>query len=162
MLLEAKTSLPKDWLSIVKNGDGPAIAARTIYRDMQANVDVPDDLFELPKGVEFTEVTAAELMSTPLPAKPAAPPPAKSPIPVNCVEQPRRRSCQPDVPSAENQRLLLTLALAAVSLIIVKVYRFSRAFCRAAEGASRLVAAGLDRASRAGSARGGFRSPAVR
>lgn len=78
VLLEAKTSLPKDWLSVVKNGDSPSIAARTIYRDMQANVDVPDDLFTLPKGVIFAEVTAAELMSTPLPVKPADPPPAPS------------------------------------------------------------------------------------
>jgi outer membrane lipoprotein-sorting protein len=76
-LLEAKTFLPKDWVSIVKNGDADPVAARTIFRDMEANVDVPDEFFELPRGVEFTEVTAAELLATPLPDRVRRPPPAK-------------------------------------------------------------------------------------
>jgi hypothetical protein len=79
VLLETNTSLPKDWLSMVRNGDGPAVPARTIYRDMQANVDVPDELFELPKDVQFVEVTAAELMSTPLPTGPGVESPATTP-----------------------------------------------------------------------------------
>jgi len=68
VLLEAKTSLPKDWLSIVENGDNKPVASRTIFRDMQANVEVPDSHFELPAEVQFEEVPAGELMATPLPA----------------------------------------------------------------------------------------------
>ena len=78
VLLEAKTSLPKDWVSVVKNGDSEPVAARTIFRDMQANVDVPDDLFALPKGVEFSDVSAGELMATPLPAAASDTPSAPS------------------------------------------------------------------------------------
>jgi outer membrane lipoprotein-sorting protein len=78
VLLGAKTSLPKDWVSVVKNGDSEPVPARTVFRDMQANVDVPDDLFALPKGVEFTDLSAAELMATPLPAPASDTQPASS------------------------------------------------------------------------------------
>jgi hypothetical protein len=64
VLFEAKTSLPKDWLSIVEKGDGKHEASRTIFRDMQANVEVPDSLFELPPEVQFEEITAGDLMRT--------------------------------------------------------------------------------------------------
>jgi hypothetical protein len=44
---------------------------------MKANVDVPDSLFVLPPGIEFKEVTTADLMSTPLPNSDLLPAAAK-------------------------------------------------------------------------------------
>jgi len=67
VLLEAKTSLPKNWVSTVKNSAGESATVRIEYRDMEANVVVPDDLFALPPDADFTEVSAAELMATPIP-----------------------------------------------------------------------------------------------
>ncbi|MGD9636803.1 MAG: hypothetical protein AB7G28_18360 [Pirellulales bacterium] len=67
VLLETKTSLPKDWFSVVKNGDREPAGMRIVFRDLEANVEVPDELFELPEGVKFSDVTAADLMSTPIP-----------------------------------------------------------------------------------------------
>jgi hypothetical protein len=68
VLLEAKTSLPKDWAIVVKHDRGEPELSRTVFRDMQANVEVADALFDLPRDVQFEDVTAADLMSTPRPA----------------------------------------------------------------------------------------------
>jgi hypothetical protein len=62
--LDAKTSLPKYWISAVRTGEKKALAVRMHYRDMEANVEISDDKFELPRDVEFTEISAAELMAT--------------------------------------------------------------------------------------------------
>jgi hypothetical protein len=53
--LSAETSLPRIWLSVVKTGDKEASLLRVQYRDLKANVDIPDDMFKLPPDVTFSE-----------------------------------------------------------------------------------------------------------
>ena len=50
VLLNSKTSLPQDWDSTVKNADGAPATVRMKFRNLAANVDVPDELFALPAG----------------------------------------------------------------------------------------------------------------
>jgi outer membrane lipoprotein-sorting protein len=63
VLLNSKTSLPQDWDSTVKNADGAPATVRMKFRNLAANVDVPDELFALPPDVQFSEVPAAELLA---------------------------------------------------------------------------------------------------
>jgi outer membrane lipoprotein-sorting protein len=53
--LSADTSLPRIWLSLVKAGEKDVSVLRMHYRDMQANVEIPDELFKLPPDVTFSE-----------------------------------------------------------------------------------------------------------
>lgn len=53
--LSAETSLPRIWFSVIKPVDKDASVMRMIYRDMQANVAIPDALFRLPADVAFEE-----------------------------------------------------------------------------------------------------------
>src|SRR3990172_2210889 len=59
VFLAAKTSLPGYWISAVQTEEKKAVAVRMHYRDMEANVEVPDALFELPSDVTFSEAPAA-------------------------------------------------------------------------------------------------------
>ncbi len=58
LYLSRETSLPRFGISVVKTGKKTAEAIRMAYRDMEANVDIPDELFELPEGVRFTDSSA--------------------------------------------------------------------------------------------------------
>ncbi len=53
LYLEAETSLPVTWVSAVRTGDKKATAVRMRDPDMEANVEVDDDLFKLPPDVTF-------------------------------------------------------------------------------------------------------------
>ena len=53
--LSAETSLPRIWLSVIRSADGGASVMKMVYRDMQANVAIPDALFRLPADVAFEE-----------------------------------------------------------------------------------------------------------
>jgi outer membrane lipoprotein-sorting protein len=57
---EAKSSLPTIWLSAIKTGDKEISVLKMRYRDMEANVDVADELFKLPRDVTFAEERAAD------------------------------------------------------------------------------------------------------
>jgi outer membrane lipoprotein-sorting protein len=52
---EAKSSLPTIWLSAIKTGDKEISVMKMRYRDMEANVDVADELFKLPRDVTFSD-----------------------------------------------------------------------------------------------------------
>jgi outer membrane lipoprotein-sorting protein len=52
--LSAKTSAPRIWSSMSFHGN-QADTTTTYYRDARANPDVPDEMFELPPGVKFSE-----------------------------------------------------------------------------------------------------------
>lgn len=58
VFLDAKTSLPRYWISAVRTGENSASAVRLVYRDMEANVDLPDSLFQLPQDVTFIDQPA--------------------------------------------------------------------------------------------------------
>ena len=62
--LARKTSLPSTWISAIRTGDKKGIAFRLLYRNMEANVEVPDDLFTIPPGINFTDVSPTGLMAT--------------------------------------------------------------------------------------------------
>jgi len=53
--LSASTSLPRTWVSVVQLADTPASVLRMHYRDLKANVDIPDNMFKLPANVTFLE-----------------------------------------------------------------------------------------------------------
>lgn len=53
--LSRESSLPKLWISVVQAEGDTAEALRIVYRDMEANVDIPDHYFHLPKNVTFAE-----------------------------------------------------------------------------------------------------------
>lgn len=53
--LSPETSLPRIWLSAVKTDDKTASLLRMHYRDMNANVGIPDEMFKLPPDVTFSE-----------------------------------------------------------------------------------------------------------
>jgi outer membrane lipoprotein-sorting protein len=75
VFLDAKTSLPRYWISAVRTGEKTASAVRMVYRDMEANVEVADALFELPENVTFEEQPALPVQ------EPAAEQPAEVPNP---------------------------------------------------------------------------------
>ena len=58
LYLSKETSLPRFGISVVQTGEKTAEAMRMVYRDMEANVDIPDELFKLPEGIKFTESSA--------------------------------------------------------------------------------------------------------
>ena len=57
---EAKSSLPSIWLSAIKTGEKEISVLKMRYRDMEANVDVADELFKLPRDVIFSEERAVD------------------------------------------------------------------------------------------------------
>lgn len=69
LYLSKETSLPRFGISVVQTGEKTAEAMRMIYRDMEANVDIPDDLFKLPEGIKFTESSAKDELQRKEPAK---------------------------------------------------------------------------------------------
>jgi outer membrane lipoprotein-sorting protein len=54
-VLSARTYLPRAWVSSLRIGLNRASTVSLIYRDMEANVNIPDDLFKLPANVKFSE-----------------------------------------------------------------------------------------------------------
>jgi tetratricopeptide (TPR) repeat protein len=52
--LSRKTSLPKIWISVLRTSEERAEGRRMFYRDLEANADIPDHLFEVPRDVRFT------------------------------------------------------------------------------------------------------------
>ena len=58
LYLSKETSLPRFGISVVQTGGKTAEVMRMAYRDMEANIDIPDELFELPEGIKFTESSA--------------------------------------------------------------------------------------------------------
>jgi hypothetical protein len=56
--LSMQTSLPGLWISKLKT-DGKEYAMIVQYREMEANVDIADDLFMLPRGVTFSKAPKA-------------------------------------------------------------------------------------------------------
>jgi tetratricopeptide (TPR) repeat protein len=57
--LSRKGSLPKVWISVLRKTQDSAEAMRMFFQDVEANVDIPEELFEIPKDVEFTSATGA-------------------------------------------------------------------------------------------------------
>jgi outer membrane lipoprotein-sorting protein len=55
VLLSAGTSIPKYWVSQIETPNGEVSVMKMIFRDMAANIHIPDSMFELPKGVTFKE-----------------------------------------------------------------------------------------------------------
>jgi outer membrane lipoprotein-sorting protein len=55
VMLSARTSLPRIWTSAIRTGLNRTSSLTMKYRDMEANVNVPDDLFKLPANVKFSE-----------------------------------------------------------------------------------------------------------
>ncbi|GAH04956.1 unnamed protein product [marine sediment metagenome] len=53
VVLSDKTSLPKVWISYLKLADGTISKLHMYYDDMEANVEIPDAMFSLPRGVRF-------------------------------------------------------------------------------------------------------------
>jgi outer membrane lipoprotein-sorting protein len=53
VLLSAKTSLPRTWFSVARMEDGTAYLEEYLYSDVEGNVVLPDQLFELPSEVKF-------------------------------------------------------------------------------------------------------------
>ena len=52
--LSRKTSLPKIWISVLRTSEETAEGRRMFYRNLEANAEIPDHLFEIPKDVRFT------------------------------------------------------------------------------------------------------------
>lgn len=52
--LSVDTSLPIYWLSAVMTSEKEATVEQMIYRNMEANVEIPDELFDLPQDVDFS------------------------------------------------------------------------------------------------------------
>jgi hypothetical protein len=53
VLLNARTSLPLMWVSAVRTGETTAEALTVHYRDMEANIEIGDEMFEIPDEVIF-------------------------------------------------------------------------------------------------------------
>ena len=53
--ISAQTSLPRVWISLVRMEDDTASKMTIHYRDMEANVALPDALLALPAGVTFSD-----------------------------------------------------------------------------------------------------------
>jgi hypothetical protein len=53
--LSIETSLPRFWLSAIRTSETMVTAQKIYYQNMKANVVVDDALFEVPRGVSFTE-----------------------------------------------------------------------------------------------------------
>lgn len=55
VFLSVETSLPSYWHGVVKPGDNTASTQRMLFRNMEANVVVPDELFNIPRNVNFSD-----------------------------------------------------------------------------------------------------------
>jgi len=53
VLLNARTSLPLMWVSAVRTRETTAEALTVHYRDMEANIEIGDEMFEIPDEVIF-------------------------------------------------------------------------------------------------------------
>lgn len=53
--LSTESSLPWIWISMLNRGGGETSTMRAYYRDLEANVAIPEALFELPERVRFSE-----------------------------------------------------------------------------------------------------------
>ncbi|NNC90763.1 MAG: hypothetical protein HKN82_20085 [Akkermansiaceae bacterium] len=53
--ISAETSLPHMWISILNRADDTSSRLTMIYRDLEANVAIPEGTFDLPEGVTFPE-----------------------------------------------------------------------------------------------------------
>ena len=58
VLLSTETSLPRYWLSVVMIDDETGEIARTVYRDMEANKEIDDNLFAIPQEVAFNALSS--------------------------------------------------------------------------------------------------------
>ena len=74
--LSRQTSLPRMWISVIQTGPHEAEAKRIIYRNMEANIDIPDRFLDIPDDVRFiegnhslTEQVVNEASRTPVEAK---------------------------------------------------------------------------------------------
>lgn len=55
LYLSKETSLPRFGISVVQTGKKTAEAIRMVYRELEENLDIPDELFKLPEGIKFTK-----------------------------------------------------------------------------------------------------------
>ena len=53
--LARQTSLPRKWISVLRSAIGPPKSALMIFREMEGNIPIADELFEIPDDVYFTE-----------------------------------------------------------------------------------------------------------
>lgn len=65
VLLSRETSLPTIWVSILRTDDQEPVAQRTVFKNLEANVKISDDLFEIPKSVRFSEEDGSTFPSIP-------------------------------------------------------------------------------------------------
>lgn len=59
--LSRETLLPKLWISIIRTKPDSAEGLRMILRDLEANVDIPDNLFDVPMDIEFSVQNSGDL-----------------------------------------------------------------------------------------------------
>ena len=53
--LSAETSLPRLWVSTIQTADKDTSLMQMFFRDLKANVPIPDSMFKLQAGVTFSE-----------------------------------------------------------------------------------------------------------
>ncbi len=58
--LSVKTSLPRLWVSTIQTADKDTSLMQMFFRDLKANVPIPDSMFKLPAGVTFSEKPPAK------------------------------------------------------------------------------------------------------
>lgn len=53
--LSPQTSMPRKWISVLRSESGPPKSALMIFRRMEGNIPIGDELFEIPDDFYFTE-----------------------------------------------------------------------------------------------------------
>jgi outer membrane lipoprotein-sorting protein len=55
VMLATGTSLPRIWYSTIRVSDSEAQLIKMVYRNMQANIEIPDSYFRLPEGMTWQQ-----------------------------------------------------------------------------------------------------------